>query len=153
MESYKRVLNRSPRPLHLDPNKLNKYFPTTTERTLGTKADDISDLLNFVDSLSKQCGLKFSLMQVTSNQVINENKELRSDCSAGADHVPLKFIKLVANDLVSLLTRIINTCIDTLPFPSLWKIARISPIPKVDQPTVENYDRPVYHLSRKYSRD
>ena len=128
MESCKRVLNRSPRPLHLDPNKLNKYFPTTTERTLGTKGDDASDLLNLVDSLLKQCGLTIGLMQVTSNQVINENKELRSDGSAGADHVPLKFITLVANDLVSLLTRIINTCIETLPFPCLRKIARISPI-------------------------
>ena len=119
MESHKRVLNRNPRPLDLGPNKLNKYFPTATERTLGTKADDISDLLHLVDSLSKRCGLTFGRMQVTSNQVINENKELRSDCSAGADHVPLKFIKLVANDLVSLLTRITNTCIETLPFPTL----------------------------------
>ena len=56
MESHKRVLYRSPRPLHLDPNELNKQFAITTERTLGTKADEINDLLNLMDSLPNKCG-------------------------------------------------------------------------------------------------
>ena len=154
MKSHKRVLNGSPRPLHLDPNKLNEWFANTTERTLRTKADEIIyDLLNLVDFLSNERGLRFSLMQSTSNQVIKEIKELRSDCSTGADHVPVKFIKLVTTDLVSPLTHVMNTCIETLTFPFPWKIEIISSIPKVDQPTVENDYRPVYHLSRKYSRD
>ena len=72
-------------------------------------------------------------MQLTSNQVIKAIKELRSDCSTGADHVLVKFIKLVTTDLVSPLTNVINTCIETLTFPSLWKIEIISSIPKVDR--------------------
>ena len=78
MESHKRTLNRGPRQLQVDPNTLHKWFATTTERTLQAKADEtIHDLLNFVDFLSNQCGLTFSLMQLTSNQVIKEIKELR----------------------------------------------------------------------------
>ena len=106
-----------------------------------------------MDFLSNQCGLTFSLTQSTSNQVIKEIKELRLDCLTGADHVPEKFIKLVTIDLVSPLTHVINTCIETLTFPSPCKIEIISSVPKVDQPTVKNDYRPVYHLSRKYSRD
>ena len=119
----------------MDPNKLNEHFATTTERTLRTKADDRNDLLNLVDSVPNQCGLTaFSLMQVTLSQVIKETKELRSDCLTGADHVPVhvKIIKLVATDLASPLIYIINTCIETLNFSSLWKMARISPIPRVN---------------------
>ena len=106
-----------------------------------------------MDFLSNQRGLTFSLMQSTSNQVIKEIKELRSDCSTGADQVPVKFIKLVTTDLVSPLTHVINTCIETLTFPSPWKTEIISSIPKVDQTTEKNDYRPVYHLPRKYSRD
>ena len=97
------------------------------------KADEIIyDLLNLVDFLSNQRGLTFSLMQSTSNQGIREIKELRSDCSTGADHAPVKFIKLVTTDLVSPLTHVINTCIETLMFAPPWKIEIISSIPKVD---------------------
>ena len=81
-------------------------------------------------------------MQVTPNQLVKEMRNLRSDCSTGVDQIPVRFIKLVATDLASPLTHIINACIDSSMVPSLWKIARISPIPKVDRPVMENY-RPV----------
>ena len=90
---------------------------------------------------------------MTLNQVIKEIKELRSDCSSGADHVPVKFNKLVAADLVSSLKHIINTCIETLTFPFLRGIARILSILKVDRPAVEIDYRPVYELSRKFPSD
>lgn len=132
-----RVLIPSPRPLQIDPN-----FATTTERTLGTKPDDTNEPLGLVDSLPMQSGVTFCLMQVSHNQVIKEIKELRSDSSTGADQIPVRFIKSVDNDPASLLTRIINACIETSTFPSLWKIARISPIPKVKSPVGENDFRP-----------
>ena len=50
---------------------------------------------------------------------------LRSDNSTGPDSIPSKFIKLVAEHLVSPLTYIINTCLKQKEFPSLWKVARI----------------------------
>ena len=58
--------------------------------------------------------------------------------SLGADQIPVRFIKSVANDLASPLTHIKNACIETSTFPSLWKISRISPIPKVESPVGEN---------------
>ena len=113
------------------------------QRTLGTKPDDTNELLGLVDSLPMQSGATFCLMQVSHNQVIKEIKELRSDSSTGADQIPVRFIKSVANDLASPLAHIINACIEMSTFPSLWKIARISPIPKVESPFGENDFRPV----------
>ena len=40
----------------------------------------------------------------------------------------------MAEHLASPLTHIINTCISKQEFPLLWKVARMSPIPKVDEP-------------------
>ena len=41
------------------------------------------------------------------------------------------------------LARIINGCITEAYFPKLWKIARVSLIPKVDNPTTNDKLRPI----------
>ena len=41
------------------------------------------------------------------------------------------------------LARIINVCITEAYFPKLWKIPRVSPIPKVDNPTTNDELRPI----------
>ena len=69
---------------------------------------------------------------------ISRIKTLRSDRSTGADQIPTTFIKLAADHLVGPLTRIINGCITEVYFPKLWKIARVSPIPKVDNPSTND---------------
>jgi hypothetical protein len=66
-----------------------------------------------------------------------------SDTSTGFDQIPVKFIKLVSTDLVGPLTYIINTCIDSSLFPRTWKTARVSPIPKINNPTCEKDYRPI----------
>ena len=53
------------------------------------------------------------------------------------------FIKLVAEHLASLLTHILNTCILKQTFPSSWKLARISPIPNVNDPKCNDDYRPI----------
>ena len=58
----------------------------------------------------------------------------RSDTSTGIDQMLVKFVKLARVHIPGPLTQIINRCIATSSFPRLWKIARISPIPKVDEP-------------------
>jgi hypothetical protein len=50
---------------------------------------------------------------------------------------------LVAEHLACPLTSIINKCIRNAYFPKLWKIARVSPIPKVENPTSNDQLRPI----------
>ncbi|CAB3985184.1 RNA-directed DNA polymerase from mobile element jockey [Paramuricea clavata] len=73
-------------------------------------------------------------------------KNSRSDCSTGPDNIPVIFLKLAADFLAGPfsagpLTAIINNCIDSLKYPMLWKLARISPIPKIDNPEHAKHSR------------
>lgn len=80
---------------------------------------------------------------VTQREVLRTLKQLCTDCSTGPDQLPARFVKLVAEHLAGPLTTIINNCISKLYFSRAWKLARISPIPKVDTPVTEDDLRPV----------
>ena len=72
----------------------------------------------------------------------------------GADQIPTRFIELVAECLAVPLTSIINHCIAKDYFPKQWKIARVSPVPKIDNPVSKDQLRPISVLpvlSRKRS--
>ena len=70
-------------------------------------------------------------------------KLLRNDCSTGYDNILVSFIKTIAEHIASPLTFIINNLIEESKLPYQWKIAFISPIPKVTNPTeLKNY-RPI----------
>ena len=134
-----RILYPSPQPLRIDPNQLNKHFASTAERVVALLPLERDDLYSLLASLPQDSNSPFQFRQVTYREVLNEIKHLRSDCSTGPDNIPCKFIKLVANHLASPVTQIINNCIAKQIFPLLLKTARISPIPKVDDPC-ENDD-------------
>ena len=53
---------------------------------------------------------------------------MRSDCSTGDDLFPAKCLKL-STDIIS--------------FPEAWKVARVSPIPKVESPVESDHYRPI----------
>ena len=55
----------------------------------------------------------------------------------------MKFVKLAKVHISGPLKHIINRCIATSSFPRLWKIARISPLLKVDEPLSDADNRPV----------
>ena len=76
-------------------------------------------------------------------EVLRTIKTLRSDTSTGPDGIPVKFAKLVAEFISGPIAAIINNCIRTGYFPEAWKKARISPIPKIDNPKLEEHLRPI----------
>ena len=139
------ILHPSPKPLHADPDSFNKLFITTNERTLGTKSDKRSDLIDLVNSLTEHPRTMhpFDLHCVSQKEVEKEIDKLRSDTSTGIDQIPVKFVKLAKDHISAPLTHIINRCIATSSFPKPWKMARISPIPKVDEPLSDADYRPV----------
>ena len=140
-----RILHPSPKPLQADPDRLNTFFLSTNERTLGTKPDKRSDLIDLVNSFSEcpRTSHPFNLRCVSLMEVEKEIDKLRSDTSTGIDQIPVKFAKLAKVHISGPLTHIINHCIATSSFPRLWKMARISPIPKVDEPLSDADYRPV----------
>ena len=123
------MLHPSPQPIREDPDALNNYFITNTERTLGTEPEHTGPVRFF------------ALRQVTLKEVIQETGKLRTDCSSGVDKIPLTFIKL---DLDGPLTYIIHTCNESSSFPQVWKVAPISPIPKIPHPKDKTDHGPIY---------
>ena len=67
----------------------------------------------------------------------------------------MRFIKPVLDHLILPLVHIINNSINKKIFPNSWKIARVCPIPRVDQPTPVKDFRPISVLpilSKVYER-
>ena len=136
MESHPQSVKAKCKALRFDPDELNDFFATTAERTLKTRATPIEDLTCLIDNLPDvpSGNMRFQLSPITSENVLQVIKNLRSDCSTGADQIPTRFIKMVAECWAVPLTSIINNCIAKAYFPKQWKIARVSTVPKIDNP-------------------
>ena len=143
-----RILKPSPKPLRIDPDELNVHFFTTAQRTIGAPATSLDTLANIIDSLPEIPDNipHFTIQPVIRRGVLECIKSLCSDSSAGADTILTRFVKLVAVYLADPLMHIINNCIKRSYFPTKWKMARVSPIPKVVNPTSMYELRPISML-------
>ena len=87
------------------------------ERTLGTKPDKRSNLMDLVNSFSKcpRTSCPFNLHRVSLKEVGKEIDKLHSDTLTVIDQIPVKFVKLAKEHISGPLTHIINCCIAKLP--------------------------------------
>ena len=118
---FHRILTPNMSTLQADPSALNEFFNKTAEGLIGQNATTDGVILSDIDSLTNSHD-SFKVQKVTYNDVLNSLKSLRNDCSTGCDNIPVSFIKPIAE------------YIEESKFPDQWKIARISPIPKVTNP-------------------
>ena len=128
--------------LKVDTNKLNKYFSDTEARLVSQKSMSKKELTSLIDSFNDKENA-FQLQPATYENIEKCIKMIRNDCSTGYDHIPATFIKPVSEFLVSPITFIINNFIKINQFPDIWKLARISPIPKIQLPVELKDYRPV----------
>ena len=82
--------------------------------------------------------------KINSEETEKRLKTARSDCSTGDDKFSIKSIKSVALHIATPHTFIINLLIQNKKCPDLWKITRISPIPKFRTPEQLSHHRPKY---------
>ena len=136
------VLKPNQQPLRQDPDKLNSFFACTAGRTLPVSSDLPFCLEELIESLPDDSPANFKLREVSHGKVMRVLKLLRSDTSTRPDGIPVKFVKMVTDSIAGPLTATINNCIRKYCFTKAWKNARISPIPKVDQPKSEEHFRP-----------
>ena len=104
------------------------------ERFVMQNATTDGVILSHIDSVTSSPD-SFKLQKVTYNDIVKSLKSLRNDCSTGYDNIPVSFIKPKAEYIASPSTFIINNLIEESKFPDQWKIACISPIPTVNNPT------------------
>ena len=137
-----RILNPSRSVINTDVNELNSHFNKTAQSLTGKIPKSREELRKTIESLPQKDN-GFKLQSVQFADVEKHLNGLRNDCSTGYDNIPATFIKPVSEYLASPLTFIINNFISTSNFPKLWKTARISPIPKIDNPISPKDYRPI----------
>ena len=119
--------------------------------TLPVSSDLHFCLEQLTESLPDDSPANFKLREVSHGEVLRKLKLLSSDTATGPDGIPVKFVTIVAESIAGHLTTIINNCVRKYYFPKAWKNARISSIPKVDQPKSEEHFRPI-QFSPRYQK-
>ena len=138
-----RILKPNFKRIKTKPKELNDYFSSIASKITG-KTQDNTNNINFIQQLPvHNTDNQFIIRHTTMSEVRKLLLNLRNDCSTGHDAIPVRYIKPVADILVSPLTYVINNCIDKGIFPNEWKVARVCPIPKVKNPTELNEYRPI----------
>ena len=140
-----KILNPNSKRIRINPNELYKHFSTTSKRLTGRNNADLHVLKYIINNMSPSSVNKpsFKLRSVSYKETLQKVKRIRNGCSVGNDNMPISLVKLVAENVASPLTYIINECIRLSVFPVEWKCARISVIPKIGNPTTGNDYRPI----------
>ena len=129
-----RLLKPSCKPILHDIYKLNDYFINTSECITGSKPLPIK--------IPNSSNGSFQFHCTSGDQVLNIISKLKTECVAGDDLIPVKYIKLSAH-IIAHLTNIINSCIQLNIFPDAWKISRVTPLPKTESPLHMDDYRPI----------
>lgn len=125
-------------------DSINTYFVNTAARLTGKQPNLLDYLTTKTNDLQNVADLQeFGFIHVTMLDVKNVIDSLKSNASTGPDNIPIKYIKLAEPFITPIICHIVNCSLTTSTFPSIWKLARISPIPKVDLPTSQNDFRPI----------
>ena len=149
-----RILHPSHKSIDADPNTLNVHYNTTAVRLLNSTPKPEDKLHEIIKVLPENPN-SFSFSKTTYTDTRKAILALRNDCSTGQDKIPSKFLKLCVNEITSPICHIINTAIEENSFPQQWKISKITPIPKIDQPKEPSDYRPISILpilSKVYER-
>lgn len=152
---YSRLLNPSLSSNKLWENIKRLGLSKTPNRTGGGDVCNITaDSLNqfFVSNqvpftfdeqlLANSSSSSFSFRNVTNEEVLIEFNSASND-SIGFDQLPLNILKKALVVILPTITNLYNYIITTSTFPQLWKIARVVPIGKIENPSSHKDYRPI----------
>nr|CAI5846112.1 unnamed protein product [Callosobruchus analis] len=126
-------------PKHLrNPHKVNDYFTSTFQNS----DLECSDSIFFYRTNKFQENCSFSLTTVDLGSVLNVITNIKSN-AGGVDEVTLQMLKLCFPVIGKWILHIINICLERGYFPSCWKVAVVTPLPKVHNPKSLNDLRPI----------
>lgn len=99
--------------------------------------------ITFIENCdSTELQSEFTFRGVTNDEVLEEFTSASCD-SVGVDLIPLKILKMSLPVTLPYITNLINYCITCSQFPEDWKVAKVIPIGKVDNPTTTKDFRPI----------
>lgn len=125
-------------------NEVNCFFASVGERLAGSLALNDSNPTTFSEPHPNDTQLNsLVLMNTDETEVYNILMNLKNDSAPGWDNVPTKFLKLVSNKIVPLITHLANLCLNKGAFPRSLKQAVVTPVHKSgSRDDINNY-RPI----------
>ena len=138
-----RVINPSKNHIRQNTSDLKNYFTTLASNFSGKENEPLnkSEILQLLNRDPDSNA--FTNNHTTYDEVQKIISNLRNDCSSGHDNIPVKFLKHVVDQITSRIVHIINTSIEKELFPDSWNVARVCPIPIIDNPVTVKDFRPI----------
>ena len=81
--------------------------------------------------MNKNKNCAFTIPDITPQKIIEVIRNMPSNKATGLDGVEVRILEVAAPAIAPSLCRLINYCIDTSTFVSLWKYEKVTPIYKV----------------------
>ena len=99
--------------------------------------------LNLVRSLMQGRSCTFTLKPVYSEEISKLIDKMKSSKSCGSDNIDSYVLKLARDDLVPVITHLVNLSIKYKTFPNQWKLAKVVPLHKKQDVLLPKNYRPV----------
>ena len=123
---------------NIDPNLLNASFVKNNNAKINEDlvTNEVKEILK------KSARPSFSFTEVSEIQVIKMVRSIKTN-ACGIDDISAYFLKLGIESSVYAFTNIINTSIIYKKFPTRWKYALVTPLPKNNNPSCVSDYRPI----------
>ena len=126
---------------------MNSFFTAKVNNLRANLPPSQYSPLSLVRKLMENRTCSFSLQPVHPDKVEKIIASLKSTRSCGLDNIDSFILKLAKDELVPVITHIINLSITKKTFPAAWKTAKIIPLYKKDEYTDPKNYRPVALLA------
>ena len=122
---------------------MNNYFINKIDTIRQGLPQQSDDPLRTLKKIMKNRSSEFSLTCVHPEEVRRIILNLKNSKSSGVDRIDTYIIKLMVDDILPAVTHIVNLSIQQAVFPSLYKIAKVIPLYKKEDPLLPKNYRPV----------
>ena len=119
-----------------------KNFFSEVGKSLSTKMKPSPTIYrHFIKLINSKNSLFLAPTDAYEIQLLINNLKMKSNSSP--NDIPSKFLKTASCIVSGWLSKFFNKCMVTGKFPDSWKIAHITPIPKVHSPISSSEYRPI----------
>ena len=106
------ILNKQHNRIKVHLSDQNTHF-TTLASHLTHKDNEPHDVTDFLNTISEKNELEtFKIKHTNYNEVRKIILGIKNDCSTSDEGTPIRYIKLMVDDITSPMVNIINNCID-----------------------------------------
>ena len=107
----------------------NQLFTSLAERRIIKSTSNFYPSCAFVEK-HKKSDLKLVFLDITVRQNRQLIEAIPSGRATGVDGVSVRLLRIAAPAIAPSLTSLINTCISSGVFPTVWKKAKVTPLHK-----------------------